>query len=233
MTVDNIKNNYMTLETEKIEDLFLMMSMKDDDLEQANLAFEEFYRRYGKYLWAICSRVCSNFKGKLDKILSEDVFSNTVQKVYERAETFIDKAESLKTDEEKDVRIKAWLGKIAQNELYAIMRSSLNDDNIIYDSDQLLNLEVAEENTDEKPVASIEKKLLDSALATLKPREREILRAFFMYEEQGKNTPSEILNDLCKLYKTTKDNLRQIKSRSLKKVKNYVEQHNKSRNGKQ
>ena len=70
----------MTLEKEKIENLFLMMSMKDEDIEQAHQAYGEFYKRYENYLYAVTNKVCSNFVQKYGDTLTESVFSNTILK---------------------------------------------------------------------------------------------------------------------------------------------------------
>lgn len=220
----------MTLEKEKIEDLFLIMSMKDDDLEQAHKAYSEFHKRYAKYLYAVTKKVCSNFVQKYGDTLTESVFSNTILKVYEKAETFI-AIDHLKTEVEKERRLKAWLGKIATNEMKMLLRElKKDDDKITFDSNFINEQEIiAEEDNEKKTRKTFERKLLDSALNSLKEQHRHILLTYYAYEEEGKNMPSNVLDELCAMHDTTKENLRQIKKRSLEKIKKHILEHQKSK----
>ena len=46
---------------------------------------------------------------------------------------------------------------------------------------------------------------------------------YYTYYEKGKNTPSNVLDEICKIHKTTKPNIRKIKERSEKKIIEYLE----------
>ena len=213
----------MTLEKESIEDIFLMMSMKDEDLELANKAFNEFHRRYSTYLYAIVDKVCSSFISKYGSTLVNDVFSNTLIKVYYNADKLIN-IDKLKTELAKDKRMKNWLGKIASNEMYSLLRVSKKEsEKMIVDGTIIEHSEIEEKEYEpnDNPI-SIERETLEKALKSLKERDREILLIHFLYEEKGKNMPSNVLDDLCVKYNTTKENIRQIKKRTLDKVKRHT-----------
>ena len=220
----------MIFEKEKIEDLFLMMSIKDNDLEQAHNAFNEFHRRYAKYLYEIIKRACASFIKKYGDTLIENVFFNTLFRIYEKAETFmvIDTFDN----ESKKKTVKGWLGKIALNEMRTLLRENKKeDDKILYDTNYINEKDIiANEESKEKPPKTFERKLLEGALQSLKEQHREILLTYFAYEEEGKYMPSNVLDELCSMHSTTRENLRQIKKRSLEKVKTYIIEHQKNKN---
>lgn len=204
---------------ETIEDLFLIMSMKDDDKQQAEKAYNEFHNRYSKYLYGIITSAAKKFKNTYDyEELAANILQNTLLIIWEKADTFI-KIEDV-TIEKKESRVKVWLGKIAQNEMYKLLRE-YEADKITYDT-ELIN----EINLNDEPISvskpKFEKVLLDRALNSLKEREKEILLAYYQYSEKDKNMPSEALDNLCRIFDTTRDNLRQIKKRALDKVNSYI-----------
>jgi len=75
-----------------------------------------------------------------------------------------------------------------------------------------------------------QKKLLDAALNLLSERDREILLTYFMYQEENKHLPDDVLEELSLRYSTTSANIRQIKKRALDKIKAYISQNSTSNN---
>jgi len=63
---------------------------------------------------------------------------------------------------------------------------------------------------------------LDDALRLLSERDREILLTCYMYKEDKKHLPDEVINELSLRYSTTPANIRQIQKRSLEKLKAYI-----------
>lgn len=216
------------MKNENHETLFLMMSMKDDDIELAENAFCEFHRRFANYLYAVIRNACSGFIPVYGDTFVESVFSNTMLTIYEKAGEFTS-VESLDEDH-KVKRIKSWLGKIARNETFQLLREYREgQERIDYNTDFINESNIIDE-PEENEVKTIEKKLLDIALNSLKEKERDILLTFFRYEEAGKNTPTNVLQELCTYYDTTSENLRQIKSRALKKINEHIKEHQKEYN---
>ncbi len=211
------------MKNEPIENLFLIMSMKDDDKEQAEKAYNEFHSRYSKYLYGIIISVAIKFKNTYDyEELAENVFQNTLLTIWEKADTFM-KIEDV-ASEKKERRVKAWLGKIARNEMFQLLRDyKTASEKITYDTELINEINLVDEPIVENQ-PKFEKKLLNNALKTLKPRDKDILLAYYQYYEKDKNMPSEALDNLCRMFDTTKDNLRQIKKRALDKVNSFIEE---------
>ena len=67
---------------------------------------------------------------------------------------------------------------------------------------------------DENISVHLNTKMMEDALNTLSERDRGILRMLYNFHEDGKNTPSYILDLICQTFVTTKPNIRQIKKRS-------------------
>ena len=146
------------MKNETIEDLFLIISMKEDDREQAEKAFTEFHYRYAKYLNAIIKSATSKFKSNYDtEELTESVFQNTLLTIWEKADKFISIEEVEQGKKEK--RVKAWLGKIAQNEMYQLLRDyKVKNDKVIYNTDLINETNFVDERKVEIP-PSFEKKI--------------------------------------------------------------------------
>lgn len=217
------------MKNEKIEDLFLIMSMKDDDNEQAEKAFNEFHCRYSKYLRAITITAAKKFINTYDhEELAANVFQNTLLTIWEKADTFI-KIEDV-PQEKKEKRVKAWLGKIAKNEMLQLLRDyKTASEKMTYNTELINEINLLDEPISESQ-PKFEKKLLDNALKMLKPRDKDILFTYYQYYEKGKNMPSEVLDNLCRIFDTTRDNLRQIKKRTLNKVNSYIDEQKKTHN---
>ena len=70
-----------------------------------------------------------------------------------------------------------------------------------------------------------QKKILNDALSLLSERDREILLTCFLYQEENKHLPDEVLSELSNRYSTTPANIRQIKKRALDKIKAHIIQN--------
>ncbi len=66
---------------------------------------------------------------------------------------------------------------------------------------------------------------MKGALDSLGDRDREILSTLYLYFEEGKKTPSSVLDTICEIHGTTKDNIRQIKKRSEEKIVAYFSKY--------
>lgn len=212
-----------TKTNETSRDLLAYMALfRDDEPQEAQDAFNEFYRRYCHFLTFIVARNCPKNSAYYDESLIKATVHNTFYRVYFRAETFI-------SDEKKDKviverQVKAWLSIIAKNELRQLLKATipylknydLKDD---FTSSTLLESPVYLQ--EDEPV-SIKRELIDKALGCLPEREKEVLLTYFRFEDGKKQLPKEELERLAVLYDTTSDNLRQIKLRALKKVKDYI-----------
>jgi RNA polymerase sigma factor (sigma-70 family) len=183
------------------EDLLFMISLKNESGKEAEEAFRIFYNRHKQFLWNLCYKVCRN------EDLAKDVMQNTWIAIHKYCHTY---------DAQRS-KVTTWMSKIARNEMCDLFKSEtknipLNED--IYS--------ISDDNAEDTEFTTPEKKILEEALNTLSERDKDILRTYMQYSEGNKHLPDEITNELCRRYSTTSANLRQIKKRSLEKVKNYM-----------
>lgn len=198
-----------------------MMAEKASDEVSAHEAFNEFYYRYHEYLERVCARACFRFE-KQNNGLANAVFNNTLARIYEGAETYM-KIEDITDHAGKTLRMKAWLGKIAENELYKLLNdeknfrhnTELNEDMIVFDTQP-------EDCYEETPPCA-EMLALESAWQILTEREQVILRYSFLYHEEGKYLPHETIEYLCTTYGMLPSNVRQVRCRAMKKLKESKE----------
>ena len=181
----------------------------------------EFYRRFKNHVYKNAINNCRNFDN------GQQLAIELVQTVFITAFDKISKFSFPDDIPEKDHHyyIKAWLGQIGFNifkRFYGkqIKEISLDDEecSIVepsYDPfDELVNGETVE-------VPNELRVKLQIALSQLTDRQKHIL---LVYAGEGcidskKRLGDSALEQLCKLYDTTPENIRQIKKRSLDKIR--------------
>lgn len=204
-------------------DLFLRMSLKEENREEAEDAFSLFYETYKDFLYTLVRKVCSSWNMYGDDLIFS-VFQNTFLTVYMKAEKllWIDEVPL----DKQEYKVKASLAIIAKNEMYQILREEREDKENIVCLDDLSVYSVSTETKVEGQQPSSNLLLLEKALSSLSERDRHILMTYLMFEDGNKKLPREEIQKLGDLWEVHPDNLRQIKKRSLEKVKKYVESYN-------
>lgn len=209
------------MKSEDLEEILLAIAYKEEDSQKADSSFNTLYREYSKLLYAVVRKRLSNM-GICDEQILDAVINNTFLNIYENPLLFsFPKNVANKTDGS----FKAWIITIAKNELmdmlneYKPLNVKSNDDKI----ESAFQETYLDNDTIE--ISRINIQILEEALKTISERDREILRTLYMYHEEGKNTPSEVLNELCSFFGTTRDNIRKIKERSEKKIVEYFSKH--------
>lgn len=187
------------------DELFVIIS--SENIEEKKYAFEVFYKQKSKLLWSICNKVCNN-QSVFGENLSSIVFQNTMMKIYKHP----------KYDKSKG-KLSTWMSRIAQNEMYNYI--SENKPSIYLEDNLNINPICNEEDHKEK--ISYEEKILEEALSILSEKERHILLIYFSYKDGNKHLPDNVMNELISIYSTTSQNIRQIKKRSLEKVKSFID----------
>jgi len=202
-----------------IEDLLLIISDQKENKERSQEGFIELYRRYSDNL---TQAVAGYLKSKdiYNDEMHKSIISNVFLEVYENPLSF---NYDNKKHQSEESAFKAWIYVIARNEFADLMRHSIKFTEIhTFGIENDLIERYAEVDMEEE-IVSGNRKLLDSALSVLSDRECHILLTCFDYFEDGKNTPSDVLDYLCEYWGTTRDNVRQIKKRSLDKVRLRLE----------
>lgn len=204
------------LSTASDDHLFELMKRADDKPQEASQAWEEFYNRYGNYLWNCCLKVCSTVSE--GESLAKDVFQSTLQKIYAKAKTY-------KTD--RATGLKSWMSRIAYNEFIDYF-NKYNRRFVLVDEMP----EVEDQETDDKDERSQSEKLLDlkeeqlkALLSYLSPKEFKVLMTCISYHQidnPNAHVPDQVIADLCSEFQIKPDALRQIKRRALIKLKNLL-----------
>lgn len=198
----------------KIENLLLIISDKEENQANAEKAFNLLYREYGFYVGKVVSNAFKNI-GIYDEDFFNTIINNTFLIVYEKPLSFNFRKEAI-----DDKSFKGWLATLAKNELRMLLKD-------YFKKSEELTEGIVESITEslEVPdnlVESINHKNLNNALNSLSERDRHILWTLYLYYDEGKDTPSNVLDELCELYQTTRSNIRQIKRRSEKKIIDYM-----------
>jgi len=179
----------------------------------------------------VCRNCCSGFDNSNE--LAKDIFQNTFLKVYNKAYTF-----KLKNEEKTNISadIKAWLSRIAKNELINFLRKNpdekllSNPHRVKTDDLEEKRIENSNEMDDESilKAPSIQKEILDRALGSLSPDERHVLLTYMQYYDPGfpnRHLPEDVLANLCRALNVKSGSIRQIKLRALNKIKAIRDNH--------
>ncbi len=201
-------------------DLLLAMARKD---AQSHAAWEEFYRRHVEYLYFVCRGAFSTALGSHSV---EDLVQDVLIRAYERARTFV-LDQTLDADRQRRA-VRAWLGKISAN----MVHDSFRDEPMVtFVDDEVLEAHSYETSTtyeEGEPVEPDRVRILNEAMQTLTEREQQVLRATAFWYQPGasqQRLPNRAMADLATDLKTSSANVRQIRVRSIAKVRNYFRRH--------
>jgi RNA polymerase sigma factor (sigma-70 family) len=156
---------------------------------------------------------------KYGEELVQAVHENTFLKVFEKADGFMI-IEDLPF-ERQELRMKGWLGTIAHREMLLLLRDFKNEKEKHDYHDDLSFPEQPQEEGNSQ--TSEEILLVEKALKTLSDRDRHILITYIMFEDGNKQLPKPEIQRLAEIWDVLPDNMRQIKKRSIAKVKQFIE----------
>lgn len=204
------------LSEESDADLLTLISWRQEDGDAARAAWREFYSRYFKLLAHICM---NRFAAQIGEQDVNDLVTDTFLRVFDGG------ADTFKTRENDPQKLRhhigAWLGQIALN----IFRVRLRGEKrlpTVQPEDLDFPVDTPTPLSDER-AAQCER--LREVLQNLQPRERDILLARFAnYHRSGGKQQFEphVLERLAKDWGITKDNVRQVYSRTMRNVKEQL-----------
>ncbi|MNU16911.1 hypothetical protein D3C71_50850 [compost metagenome] len=201
----------------EIEDILQILSEKATSESQVATAFTSLYRGYSKFLASVVAAGLERM-GIYDRQVLNTVINNTFYILYEKPQKF-----AFPDNATDDKPFKGWLSTVAHNELKRLLKEYFEKSTPLVPV--MTEAALESEEIDDVFFESVNLKIMNDALNTLSDRDRQILWTLYLYYEEGKNTPSEVLNLLCKIHNTTKENIRQIKKRSEKKIVEYFAKH--------
>jgi RNA polymerase sigma factor (sigma-70 family) len=202
------------MELEQLENILLSFAYKEDDEKQANIAFDKLYQEFSKFLYALVKKKLYQM-GTFDEQIVSATVDNTFLLIYDKPPMNF----KVKDGDLAVNSFKAYLSTVAKNELLRLFKEYY-DKNLVLESN-IIEPAFEETEIETEISQSLNSKNMQDALNTLSERDREILWTLYLYQEDGKNTPSSVLDTICQKFITTKDNIRQIKKRSEAKIIEY------------
>lgn len=202
-------------------DLVKSLQAGGEQYDLKTLQFE-FYSRYAGHIYKAALYDFRNYRDpeSLAKEVIQLTFTVALKKISEFTFPF-----GSTPDDTKKI-IKAWIGRIAENQTKKAIGELIND-KIDYDS-----LKMPEpiydhfENIYGEPIPEIPNEFrqkLQEAMGTLSEKERHIIRTYAgegcILTNGKKHISDASLKYLCEYYKTTTDAIKQCKKRALDKIK--------------
>jgi RNA polymerase sigma factor (sigma-70 family) len=185
---------------------------------EARAAEAIFYRRHVRFLYGVLHKR----KGQLlagAGLTAEDLVQETFMRTFERAHTFSE-APADRGAEYATARTRAWLGSVATR-LLADHMNRLREVSATPYIERLTAPAI-----DEAPLAeSTAVALVSEGLELLTERERDILQVTALYKRAGEEhgrLPNAVAQDLSKRWDTSNDNIRAIRVRAMKKLKEFL-----------
>jgi RNA polymerase sigma factor (sigma-70 family) len=181
----------------------------------ASRAEAAFYSRHVRYLYGVLQRDAHKLL-EVAGVGPEDLVQETFHRAFERAHTF-DAGDAVDVERLRR-RTRAWLGRIALNLLADYLRSVREVSATPY----LERLSC--EDIDQPSLPSRDLDSICSALGRLSEREQDVLRVSALYQRAGdhQRLPNAVSAELAARWGTTNENIRAIRSRAMKKLKELV-----------
>ena len=198
-------------------ELLERVSQRAHSASVARAAEAEFYERHARYLYCVLLQRVRRPLALSGREV-EDLVQETFFRAFARASTFT--AGHAWDEDSERRRSRAWLGRIAQR----LLADWLADAREISASPYLDTL--AEQEPPPPSSRSPKLRLMGEALATLSERERDVLRVAALYfrpGEEHQRLPNDASAELARRWQTSSENLRAIRSRATKKLKDYLE----------
>ena len=217
------------LSDEDDEDLIVYMAMFGEDLDESDgalvqEAFAELYRRHREYLYGV---LYHRHRKELELLYGPGGVADHVNETFIKALKGAGTYQCGKPGRNRSRLIRAWLGKIAYNDLVDKLRA--RQEELAWTKMDLEELESSLKILKREQVPnSKEYRLIYKALDELNEKEEYVLRMTFMYQQpgqEGRPMPREKVAEIAHTLNTTHENIRQIRSRALKKIRRYVDAH--------
>jgi RNA polymerase sigma factor (sigma-70 family) len=205
---------------ESDSDLMAYMAMAEDDPSSAREAWAEFYGRHVRYLYAVCSSAYGQILGGDTGVA--DIVSDTFRSAFRNAHLFdpggIEEPDRIRR------RTRAWLGRIAQRLVMDRLRSAQRLPVVHLDLERWQSVAEPERSAprDDALIRAVQR-----AIGQLSDKEQTVIRVTYQWYQAGQahqRLPSAVVSDLAETLQTTPENLRQIRRRALRKIREFLHQ---------
>lgn len=205
--------------SESEEDIIEYMKWKKDEPTIARAAYGEFYARHKRYMFVVC---CNAFGEDIGSATVEDIVQETFWRAFEKIESF--DTEGSGDNDGLRRRIRAWLGRIAYRLFLSHARTEKQRFSLVTGQDDRVAQCEARPST--FPKLTQEENLVQRAMGeVLTQSERTVLESFAShYDPECKynKSPPGVVDGLCDQLETTAENVRQIRKRAIKKLREFV-----------
>lgn len=198
-------------------ELLLCIAHGEEHPTRARAAQTQFYERHVRYLYGVLSRQRSSVLSAA-QMTAEDLVQETFRRVFEKAHSYA--AEPELGAERGERRTRAWMGRIAQR----LLLDALERNQEVSATPYVESLG-APSGDEPPPSSSPLLRLVREGLASLSEREQDVLTITAMYQRVGEahqRLPNEVAQQLATRWATNSDNVRAIRSRALKKLREFL-----------
>jgi len=162
--------------------------MASEEPAYARAAWEIFYLRHVKYLFAVAQRAYARLLGGDEGVA--DLVAETFQTAYEKAHTF--RADGINDEARQRLRVRGWLGWIAKRKVQDLLRGRgqvrLQD----LEMEQWQKMSHTNQN---RGGPNKGERLVREALATLSEREQMVIRVTFQWyqvDQEHQRLPNDL-----------------------------------------
>jgi RNA polymerase sigma factor (sigma-70 family) len=206
------------LADESDADLMVYMTMAGEAPETARAAWEVFYRRHAEYLYAVSMRAYWELLGGEAGVC--DLVADTFKRAYENAERF--DADGVVDPERLRLRVRAWLGRIAQRLVQDRLRQHYRAPTRFLAPDEWQQMA---EPAARACADSVQLERVRRAILSLSKREQMVVRVTLQWYQPDKahqRLPNEVAAELAATLGTTPENIRQIRKRAMGKIEAHL-----------
>ena len=190
---------------------------REEDPDLARAAWGAFYSRHVSFLYGVCFRA---YGRRLGSHGVEDLVAETFRRVYTHGARRYQGA-GVEDAEAQLRRVQGWLTTIAEH-LACDILAGCRLERTHFEQEEWQDVPEKQE----EPVSEITADVCRAMRSTLNDREEDVLRTTFHWHDptrEHQRLPETALSDLAKRWDTTPDNIRQIRSRALRKLKDALE----------
>jgi RNA polymerase sigma factor (sigma-70 family) len=202
----------------KASDDDLLALMRDEDPSLARVAGSEFYRRHVGFLYGVCGRTYGRSLGQHGV---EDLVADTFRRVIAKGAATYQGAEN-GDPEYRLRRVQAWLTTIAERLAYDMLVARRRHPVIQIEQEEWQEVHASLDDAVSDKTTTV-RHLIESILSD---REQDVILTTFHWYDPDRahqKLPENVLSDLACRWNTSQDNIRQIRSRALSKLKPALE----------